>query len=56
MFKPYHLYCTDLTDPIIGRHYSKMIVYSVLMNLQADFVGGVIFSIDNYKHTHQNSA
>ena len=31
--------CSDLTDPNIGRCYSKMIVYGVCMDLQADFVG-----------------
>ena len=29
---------SDMTNPSIGRRYSKVIVYSVCMNLQVDFV------------------
>ena len=38
MYLSYHLCCSDMTNPNIGRHYSKVIVYSVCMNLQVDFV------------------
>ena len=35
---------------------TQMIIYGLCISLQADFCSsGVIFCMDMYKHTHQNS-